>query len=122
MRQPIELTSDAAIGEMLEKSKSAQILLYKHSMSCPVSSYAWCEVQDCLLANEDAPECYRVTVQLEPGLSRNIAETLDVVHHTPQVIILRDGKASYVASHWKIRKQSLQRELLGNAPAAQQPD
>lgn len=111
MQQPVELTSQEEIYEMLAKSHGGPVLLYKHSVSCPISGYAWYEVEDCLSRGDEAPVCYRVTVQTQPGLSRDLAESLDVIHHTPQVIILRAGKASYVASHWQIRRQSLQRAL-----------
>jgi bacillithiol system protein YtxJ len=101
---------------MLAQSQDRAVLVYKHSVSCPISGYAWYEVQDCLDLGEDAPTCYRVTVQYHPDLSRDIAWILDVVHHTPQVIIVRNGKASYVASHWQIKKQTLQRALVEGAP------
>ena len=113
MSQPVELTTPDAIDEMLEMSSGGPVLLYKHSISCPISGYAWYEVQDCLTDGENPPTCFRVTVQFHPEISRSVAEVLDVVHHTPQVIILRDARASYVASHWQIRRQTLQRELLG---------
>ena len=112
MPEPLELTNHEGIGEMLQRSHVGPVLLYKHSVSCPISGYAWYEVKDCLELSDDAPTCYRVTVQFHPEVSRDIAETLDVIHHTPQVIIVRDGKASYVASHWQIRKQTLQRALV----------
>lgn len=120
MPQPVELTSSDAINEMFAKSYEEPVLLYKHSISCPISGYAWYEVEDCLAHGDEAPACYRVTVQMQPDLSRDIAESLDVIHHTPQVIIVREGKASYVASHWQIKRQTLQRALL-NAPPVQ-PD
>ena len=117
MAIPLDVKSPEAIDEMLQMSHSAPVLLYKHSISCPISGYAWYEVQECLACDGIAPVCYRVTVQHEPELSREIAETLDVTHHTPQVIIVRGGKASYVASHWQIRKQALQRAIASAATA-----
>ena len=114
MPQPVELTSHDAIDEMLAKSFNEPVLLYKHSVSCPISGYAWYEVEDCLACGDQAPACYRVTVQMHPELSRDIAESLNVIHHTPQVIVVRRGKADYVASHWQIRRQSLQRAILGS--------
>lgn len=101
---------------MLEKSRDHPVLLYKHSVSCPISGYAWYEVQGCLDPGDDAPPCYRVTVQYNPEISRELAVILNVIHHTPQVIVVRHGKASYVASHWQIKKQLLQRALLDGLP------
>lgn len=111
MAEPIELTNNEEMRAMLEKSRDQPVLLYKHSVSCPISGYAWYEVKDCLDLGATSPVCYRVTVQFHPEVSRDIAAALDVTHHTPQVIIVRDGKASYVASHWQIKKQTLQRAL-----------
>jgi len=124
--QPVELTDKESVAEMLERSLHGPILLYKHSRSCPISGHAWYQIQECLEFSEDPPICYRVTVQYQPELSRSIAESLDVVHHTPQLIILRDGRASYVASHWQIRKQALQHALMHSplipAPAGELTD
>lgn len=103
------------MNEMLAQSYSGPVLLYKHSVSCPISGHAWYEVEDCIGYGEKAPVCYRVTVQTQPELSRDIAESLNVTHHTPQVIVVRRGKADYVASHWQIRRQSLQHAILGSA-------
>lgn len=101
---------------MLAKSREHPVLVYKHSVSCPISGYAWYEVQGWLDTGDDAPACYRVTVQYNPEISRDVAVLLDVVHHTPQAIVVRDGKASYVASHWQIKKQQLQRALMDGLP------
>lgn len=122
MPQPVEVTSKQVFSELLEKSQNVPVLLYKHSISCPVSGQAWYEVQDCLEFGDDPPSCYRVTVQMQPELSRAVADHLEVAHHTPQVIVVRDGRASYVASHWKIRKQALQRALAHTIPSTQQVD
>ncbi len=46
MPQPVELTSQEEIYEMLAKSYGEPVLLYKHSVSCPISGYAWYEVED----------------------------------------------------------------------------
>ena len=117
MPEPLELTSNEAVEEMLKQSWERPVLLYKHSVSCPISGHAWYEVQDCLAPGGDAPSCYRVTVQFHAEISRSVAALLDVIHHTPQVIIVRDGKARYVASHWQIKKQLLQRALMDNSPS-----
>jgi bacillithiol system protein YtxJ len=109
---PIELKDADLVSQMLQESEERPVLVYKHSVSCPISGYAWHEVQNCLDLGDEAPACYRVTVQYHPDLSRDIALMLDVIHHTPQVIVVRKGKASYVASHWQIKKQTLQRALM----------
>lgn len=121
MPQPVELTNQDDFTEMLAKSYSVPVLLYKHSVSCPISGHAWYEVEDCLENGDPAPACYRLTVQTQPDLSRDIAESLNVIHHTPQIIVVRRGKADFVASHWQIRRQTLQRAISA-ASAHQTPE
>lgn len=121
MSIPIEISDSDSVTQMLEESEERPVLVYKHSVSCPISGYAWHEVQNCLEPGDDAPACYRVTVQYHPDLSRDIALMLDVIHHTPQIIIVRNGKARYVASHWQIRKQTLQRALMEGAQLPEDP-
>lgn len=122
MFKPVELTDLQSLSELLEKSKDRPVLLYKHSISCPVSGQAWYEVQNVLSSGDNPPSCYRVTVQSQPEMSRVVAEQLDVVHHTPQVIVVCEGRASYVASHWQIRRQSLQTALTTAATSCDGSD
>lgn len=121
MSFPIEIRDSELINQMLRESHERPVLLYKHSVSCPISGYAWHEVQSCLDIGDDAPTCYRVTVQDHPDLSREIALMLDVTHHTPQVIIVRNGKASYAASHWQIKRQTVQRALMEGVLLQEKP-
>jgi len=100
---------EAAIVE----SRERPVFLFKHSRTCGIS----CEALDELHAHvEDAsPEAaYKmITVQSHRRLSDETAARLGIRHETPQAILLRNGRAVWNASHFRITKQQLDALLAG---------
>ena len=94
---------EAAIAESCERP----VLLFKHSRTCGVS----CEALDELRAHvEDGVlrAVYKmITVQSHRSLAHEAAARLGVRHETPQAILLRDGRAVWNASHFRITKRQL---------------
>ena len=101
-----DLTEDL-VEEMLDRPRA---LLYKHSPACWLSSRAARTVGR---VGEEHPELpiYVVDVLGQRGLSRDLAARLDVPHASPQVILLRQGKAVWDASHLGVTHGGLSRVL-----------
>jgi len=58
---------------------------------------------------------YLNNVVEERELARYIAGKLGVIHQSPQVFVIRDGKAVYHTSHYRINYKALKKELIGKA-------
>jgi gamma-glutamylcyclotransferase (GGCT)/AIG2-like uncharacterized protein YtfP len=54
---------------------------------------------------------FQVDVVRRRSLSRSIAERLEVRHESPQVILLREGRAAWVASHGKVDADALEEQV-----------
>jgi bacillithiol system protein YtxJ len=54
-------------------------------------------------------------VQTARELSREVASITGVRHETPQVIVLRDGKAVWNASHYDVNATSVSQALQANS-------
>ena len=80
---------------MLARSEEETVVLYKHSATCPVSARA----QEQVVPLKHEMSVYSVVVQYARDVSNAAAETLDVTHHTPQVIIVRNREAVKHYSH-----------------------
>jgi bacillithiol system protein YtxJ len=50
---------------------------------------------------------YIIIVQKDRELSNKIAEILGVVHESPQLILVKDGKAMYDVSHVNIQVEDI---------------
>jgi len=101
---------DAAIAE----SRDRPVLLFKHSRYCGVSMEALDELQSHIDTQPVGGVAYRmVTVQTHRSVSDAIAQRLGIRHETPQAILLRDGKAVWNASHFRITSSQLDQIVSG---------
>jgi bacillithiol system protein YtxJ len=85
-------------------------LLYKHSPICPIASRAMTEVQAFARDNEDIP-VFMVDVLGQRSLSFQLAAQLGVEHESPQLIVVKDGKAVWARSGMRIRLDAIERAV-----------
>ena len=107
-----ELSTRADADAMLEASKEAPVYLLKHSIACPISARGQMEFVG--LEGDDDPPLYAVVVQYARDVSTYLAEALGVKHETPQAILIKDGEAVNVTSHYDIKTDDL-REAAASA-------
>ena len=105
------------LDELLRGSRDRDLWLFKHSTRCGASAHALLELEEFLRAHGDEMEA---TVRLlevprQRELSDAVAERTGVRHHSPQLLVLRDGEVIWQASHWGIERPRLERALAGLA-------
>ena len=81
--------------------------LFKHSATCPISSSAHNSVATAE-DNINLP-VYMVVVQNNRGLSNEIEQHFGIRHESPQLILVRDGKAAWNASHYSITVSTIEK-------------
>ena len=102
------ITTAAELDELIELSRTAPVLLFKHSNTCSVSARASAQVDRFLSSQHAAPfTAAVVVVQTARSLSDRIEERLGIRHETPQAIVLRDGEPVWSASHWDVNEAGL---------------
>ena len=89
------------------RSLPPDCLVFKHSTTCPVSAEAAREVAG--LAT-DLP-VYQVNVREQRDLSNWVAAQYAVTHQSPQLILVRGGKAVRSWSHWEVRRETVGKEI-----------
>ncbi len=103
-----DLTSAAALKAALEHSHETPIVLFKHSMTCPISASAASQVAG--LGAEGDPPVYRIVVQTARAVSYEAERLLGVRHESPQVIVVKDGEARFHASHFGVQLDRIRTE------------
>lgn len=91
------------LDEIKQKSGEKPVLIFKHSTRCSVSGMAW----DRLKRNWKKEDSERVTPYFldlirHRDVSNQIEKEFSVYHESPQVIIVKSGKAVYDNSHMGI--------------------
>jgi bacillithiol system protein YtxJ len=106
MEKKFRLIADTkALNNLLANSKQKPVVIFKHSNSCPISAAAYREMQQL----ED--EVVLVEVQSAREVSEELADITGIRHESPQVIVFRDGKAVWNASHFRVNAREVARAL-----------
>lgn len=93
----LEIDDQAALDSLLTDSKQKPVIVFKHSNACPISARAYREME------KVEADVNILVVQSAREVSRELANRTGVPHETPQVIVLRDGKAVWNASHFDVQ-------------------
>jgi bacillithiol system protein YtxJ len=104
----ITLDTVEKLNELFEKSNETPIVLFKHSITCPISTDA------CNQMAIVEGDVHIVIVQTARPISNAIAERASIQHQSPQTIILRHGKPIFNATHYDITADKVE-GILKNA-------
>ncbi|MEW6731774.1 MAG: bacillithiol system redox-active protein YtxJ [Acidobacteriota bacterium] len=110
-----ELTSAEALEQVLAASAKRGQLIFKHSLTCPISARAYEVMQQHVNnAASDNVDYWLILVQHARDVSNLVAERLNVEHESPQVILVSEGRAIWNASHFSITGTSIAEALEKN--------
>ena len=104
----INLDTIEKLDELFEQSKVKPVVIFKHSITCPISTDASSQMS---IVNGDVN---LVIVQTSRQISNEIESRTTLRHQSPQAIILKDGKPIYHASHYDITADAVE-GVLRNA-------
>ncbi len=103
-----DLSAIDAARAAIESTTDRSALILKHSTRCGASAHAWSEFQAFVRENPDVGvDCFRVLVVEDRPVSLAIADELRVTHESPQLILIRDGRAVWHTSHFGIRSAAI---------------
>jgi bacillithiol system protein YtxJ len=105
------LDSEAQLDEIVERSKSIPVAIFKHSTRCSISSSAESRLERGWDFKADEVELYYLDLIQFRDISNSIATRFSVPHESPQLILFKDGKAVYNASHYNVRAEGIRAEL-----------
>lgn len=94
------ITNENELDEALALAQQKTVLLFKHSTRCSISSMAFNRLKSNWKDCEIVP--YYLDLIAYRNISNTIADKLNVIHQSPQVILLKNGKVVYHASHSQI--------------------
>jgi bacillithiol system protein YtxJ len=111
MLQWNNLDREEQLPEIIEESKQSPVIIFKHSTICSISSTAknrlerqWSD------AGVDGIKTYYLDLLAHRPVSNKIAEIFEVRHESPQLLLIRNGKCTYNASHFNIKLDELKKQ------------
>jgi bacillithiol system protein YtxJ len=110
----IELHELQDLQHFLKRFPHGPVILFKHSTQCSRSAAVKEEFDSFHQSNPTLP-CGLVLVIESRKVSNEIEERFDIIHESPQAILLKDGAAVWHASHWAVTEESLEDALTESA-------
>jgi bacillithiol system protein YtxJ len=104
-----KITSEEQLDDLIDRSKKEPVAIFKHSTTCPISASAFREMKGF------SGDLALVEVQNARELSRQIGTRTGIEHESPQVIVLRNGKAVWHASHWEVTADAVAEAMRKSA-------
>lgn len=107
----IILRQKEQLPDLINRSHEVPCMIFKHSATCSISLIAKNRLESNWNFEEANPECYFIDVKTDREISLLVAETFQVQHESPQVLLLVNGQCVYDNSHLDISVEELQEAL-----------
>ncbi|MCB1057157.1 MAG: bacillithiol system redox-active protein YtxJ [Acidobacteria bacterium] len=106
------LASIEELDAILDHSGERPQLIFKHSLTCPISHRAF-RALEAYLGNSPATgvDYHLIQIQHARGVSNEVADRLGLRHESPQAILVREGKIVWNASHGAVTEKALEEHL-----------
>ena len=106
----IELNDLGQLNEISSISAEKQVAIFKHSTRCSISRMALKQFEN-EFNSSDKVTLYFLDLISNRDVSNEIASRFGVAHQSPQLILIKDGKAVYNVSHNEIDAEALATKL-----------
>ena len=105
-----ELTDLAQLNEIITISNEKPVAIFKHSTRCSISRMALKQFEN-EFNSSDKVTPYFLDLIAHRNISNEIATRFGVYHQSPQLILIKEGKAIYNVSHSDIDAEELGRKV-----------
>lgn len=106
------ITTTEQWDRQVQSTKDRPLVVLKHSTRCPISAGAYEAFRSHVEKEANPQYDYAVVYVIDARpVSDKIAETLGVKHESPQVLLVKDGKAVWHESHYNITEAELSKSL-----------
>lgn len=107
----INLTTEAQLQEIKERSATRPQLIFKHSTRCSISSVVQSRLQK-ELPFVDNIDFYYLDLITYRSISNQVADMFHVHHESPQVILIKNGECVYDESHMAITMDEITEQAV----------
>ena len=97
-----ELTEIKQLDDIIQESAETPAIIFKHSTRCAISRMALRNFESDYNIEEGKAKPYFLDLLEHRDISTEIANIFHVEHHSPQLLVVKDGVVVYHTSHQDI--------------------
>jgi len=102
-----QLVSMEQLDSIITESKTTPVAIFKHSTRCGISRMVIRQFESMYSIDTDKMSLYYLDLLAYRNLSDEVGIKFQVLHQSPQLIVIKDGVAVAHASHQAIRAGEL---------------
>lgn len=111
------LNQAGQLNAIIERSHDKPQIIFKHSTRCGISSMAKHQLEHDWDLDAELVDMYYLDLIAHRDMSNQIADLTGVTHQSPQIILIRKGKAVFDTSHHAISVARIRAALEQTARA-----
>jgi bacillithiol system protein YtxJ len=105
----LPLTSLEQIEEIKKESKTSNILVFKHSTRCVISRMVIKQFEELFNEQNQQLKVYYLDLLNYRNVSDELGYVFQVMHQSPQLLVIKNEVSVYNASHYDITQINLSR-------------
>ena len=105
------LISIEEINNIKEISKIQSILIFKHSRRCGISRMVMKQFESLFNEENKHLKVYYLDLLNFREVSSKLSEVFQVIHQSPQLLVVKNGISVYDESHYEITKVNLSKYI-----------
>jgi bacillithiol system protein YtxJ len=102
-----ELNSEIQVDEIVDISASNPVLIFKHSTSCSISSMVLSRFERHWKSAGVNVDPFILNLLKFRAVSNYVSNRFNITHESPQVLVIKEGKCIYHASHNAINVEEI---------------
>lgn len=102
------LSAIEQINEIKKDSQDTPIVIFKHSTRCSISSSALSRIERAVDDHNDNVVYYYLDLLNHRDISNELENEFNIMHQSPQALVIKDGVCVYHASHMQISLADLE--------------
>jgi len=111
MEHWIHLQSEQQLLNAIQSSATKPVVIFKHSTRCSISSMAMNRLKNVASKHGAKADLYFLDLLSYRPVSALIADSLEVMHESPQLLVVKNEKCVFHTSHGNIREEILDSHL-----------
>ncbi|WP_369049158.1 bacillithiol system redox-active protein YtxJ [Tenacibaculum sp. UWU-22] len=98
----ISFTSIEEIATIKQQSETKPVIIFKHSTRCAISRMVLKQLENNFSNELQGFQLYYLDLLNYRSVSNEVSNTFNVIHESPQILIIKNGNVVAHASHYEI--------------------
>jgi bacillithiol system protein YtxJ len=107
------LKTGEELQSLMQKPYDTPAVIFKHSTRCGASAIVKKRLEEDWDLENGEIDIYFLDLIEHRGLSNEVSKTFGVRHQSPQILVIKDGRSIFDASHGDVRAAAIRQALAG---------